>query len=122
MKQLVTSSRGETLIEVMCALILVTIALGTLLGAVRFSSSAQHRQQIQLQAVSQLRQSLRQAPVEEGEAACLVFVDPMQEGDTSIAFAVDVYQVSKEGTYTDASGNTQRISFSLFSFAEGGNG
>lgn len=117
MKKLLFSRRGETLAEVMCAAAVIVIALSTLLGAVRFSSSAQRRAQQMGLALEQLRCSLAAAEAEpSGETAEYVFTagaaDMAQAGKTE--FSVTAALGRKKGTYTGADGTERTASFSVF--------
>lgn len=117
MRKLLFSRRGETLAEVMCAAAVIVIALGTLLGAVRFSSSAQRRAEQMGLALEQLRCSLAAAEAEpSGETAEYVFTAETagvaQAGEAE--FSVTAALGRKTGTYTGSDGTETAAVFSVF--------
>lgn len=118
MRRLLSSRRGETLVEVLCAAVLLVIALGTLLGAVRFSSSAQRRQENMGRGLEELRDSLMAAEAKStGETAVYRFAKTA-EGEA--AFTVTAALGAKEGAYTGESDTQELASFYVFLPSKGG--
>ena len=115
MKRILSARGGETLVEVMCAGAVLLIALGTLLGAVRFSASARRRAENMGAALAELRGSLLEVEAVPGEAADYVFTDP-ESG--AVLFTVTAAAGTRQGRYTAGDGTGETAEFAVFLPAE----
>ena len=124
MKRLLSSARGETLVEVMCAGTLLLIALGVLLGAVRFSSAAERHTMEVRRWTAELSQSLGPEPsgTETDRTAVYAFTAVPVDGapgERETLFTVTAALAEAEGVYKPADGREETVTFRLFAPPEG---
>ena len=117
------SRRGETLVEVTCAGLLIVLALGGLLGAVRFAGSVEKRSQRVAEQILQLQQSLR-GGAQPGPAAGTAdyrFTEcsPDDPGEETL-FTVTASLESKNACYEAEDGEERTVTFRLFACPEEG--
>lgn len=124
MKRLLSSARGETLVEVMCAGTLLLMALGVLLGAVRFSSAAERHTMEVRRWTAELSQSLGPEPSGTGTDRTAVYAFTAvpadgTPGDGEALFTVTAALTEAEGVYKTADGREETVTFRLFAPPEG---
>lgn len=112
------SKRGETLVEVTCACLLLVLALGGLLGAVRFSGGVYARQS----PLFSLQQSLAAAgsagPVYGTADYEFTEYSPDDPGEETL-FTVTVSLGSKLASWKAEDGDEKTVAFRFFACPEG---
>ena len=111
MKRILSQRTGETLVEGMCAGAVLVVALGTLLGAVRFSASAQRRAENMGAALEELRESLLDTEPTLTGAAEYGFTDTES---SAVLFTVIAASGTRQGRYTAGDGTGQTAEFTVF--------
>lgn len=124
MRELLRQRRGETLVEVMCAFLLLLTALGGLLGAARFSGGVLRRTQTEAQQMERLRQELgEQEGLPTGGYIELDFTtyspDGPDHGEESL-FTVTASLETKDAAYQAEDGEMTTVTFRLFACPEEG--
>ena len=124
MRKLLRCRRGETLVEVMCACCLLVLALGGLLGAVRFANNSFRRAETMEEHAARLRENLRTtedtAPAGTADYTFTTYSpDGPCHGEEPL-FTVTASLETKNAAYQAEDGEMTTVTYRLFACPEGG--
>lgn len=125
MRKILTSRRGETLVEALCACFLLVLVLGSLLGTVQLAGNIRSRSVRAQRNLTQLRNSLEEA--ESGSSVAITdyafttyFPDGPRYGEETL-FTVTASLETKDAVYQAEDGEWNTVTFRLFACpGEGG--
>ena len=113
-------NRGETLVEVMAAMVIFLLLMGILQGSVRYSRAALEKSRLLREQNEEICESVRNAKQENnGAQTTMTFQAVSADGEVTgnQVFSVPVVPEKKQAKYTDQGNGKQTMVFYVYGAA-----